>query len=149
MRILIAPNSFKGSLSAPEVCSILEAELNIEHKITVAPLADGGDGTLAVLRSVLQGFEPVELMVSGPQPSTKVAAVYLWNAADREAFIELSLASGLALLAEKERNPEKTTTLGTGELLAHAIQLGATRLRIAIGGSATNDCAIGALAALG
>jgi len=116
------------------------------HRVEV-PVADGGDGLADVARTAL-GAEPRRVRVSGPR-FTPVDAQLAWLAGRRTAVIEMALASGLALLAESERDPTTTTSLGTGELMRHALALGARTLLVGIGGSATNDGGIGMAAALG
>ena len=149
MKIVIAPNAFKGSLSSTKVASSIEQGIrkilnNVE--IEKIPLADGGDDTLEVLlRS--KGGKIYKKRVKGP----------LWDEIDSEygiledgtAVIEMAKASGLALLSEEERNPLYTTTYGTGELILDALDKGAQRIIVGVGGSATCDGGIGALAALG
>ncbi len=151
MNVLIAPNAFKGSLSAGQVCELIGNVCRSTPNVVVRqlPLADGGDGTLDVLAQIVPNSQIVTLQVCGPFPDTKVNSRYLWHESTKEAFVEMSLASGLALLKGQRGNPEETTTYGTGELCLDAIKRGAKILRIAIGGSATNDAAIGALSALG
>ena len=149
MKIVIAPNAFKGSLSSTKVANSIEQGIkkvlnNVE--IEKIPLADGGDGTLEVLlRS--KGGKIYKKRVKGP----------LWDEIDAEygiledgtAVIEMAKASGLALLSEEERNPLYTTTYGTGELILDALDKGAKRIIVGVGGSATCDGGIGSLAALG
>lgn len=149
MRLLVAPDSFKGSLSALEVCQIIEAELGDTFSVIGHALADGGEGTLEAIAATLPASQWIELAVSGPLPPQQVTAKYLWLRESQEVFIEMAQASGLTLLREEERNPELTTTYGTGELIRHAIDRGAKKIYLAIGGSATNDAGLGMLMALG
>ncbi|QUS61473.1 glycerate kinase [Synechocystis sp. PCC 7339] len=147
-RILIAPDSFKGTLSAGEVCRITSEVLAPEFDCVAHPLADGGEGTLEAIAHNLDG-QWQTVWVRGPLPGQKVDARYLWSAEREIAVIELAQASGLPLVPTGERNPEITTSYGTGELIAHAAQRGAKQIQLAIGGSATNDAGLGLLMALG
>jgi glycerate kinase len=150
MRILICPDKFKGSLSAKQVCEALETGIhqgNTLYEIIQLPLADGGEGTLEVLQVVLGG-EMVKHSVLDPL-FRPILADYLWIESDKKAFIEMFRASGLALLAAHEQNALKTSSFGTGQLILHALELGAKEIILTIGGSATNDAGIGMAAALG
>lgn len=149
MRLLVAPDSFKGTLSATEVCQIVATELADAFTLISHPLADGGEGTLDAIATSLPNSKFINVLVSGPLPKSKVTAKYLWLAESQQAFIEMAEASGLTLLKTSERNPEITTTYGTGELIFDAIQRGAKKIYLAIGGSATNDAGLGLLTALG
>ena len=111
-------------------------------------MADGGDGTAAALHASLGG-KWIARQVTGPLPGHAVNARYLWLEQQQQAVIEMAQASGLFLLEADQRNPLLTTTIGTGELLADAIQRGAQRIWLAIGGSATVDGGVGAAMALG
>jgi len=151
MKIVIALDKFKGSLTAPAACEIVRrtlGEVQPGVQIVVKPMADGGDGTAEALHAALGG-EWMTQQVTGPLPALPVTARYLWLARERRAFIEMAQASGLVLLQPAQRNPLLTTTLGTGELLADAIRRGAERIWLAIGGSATTDGGVGAAMALG
>lgn len=148
MKVLIAADKFKGSLSASQVCNsikqgLLEAQPNLE--LVTHPLADGGEGSLDILSQHLK-LEKVSLDVSDPL-GRRVDAHY-YRSKDT-AFVEMALASGFELLKDDERDPLKTTTIGTGELIAHAINSGIRNIFLFIGGSATNDAAMGIAQALG
>ena len=148
MKILIAPDKFKGSLSAQEVCLALERGIksydqNIET--ILCPMADGGDGSLAVLKHYLD-LQTVSLEVKDPLMRPTRAD---YNIGNSVAFIEMSKASGLALLHPSERNAMLTSSFGTGQLIANALQRGVIEIYLFIGGSATNDGAIGIANALG
>jgi glycerate kinase len=151
MKILIAPDKFKGTLTATDICTIVAAELKENlppgYSIKSFPLADGGDGTADVLQHHLGG-KSVELVVRDPlmQP---MLSTYLIAKDGKTAFIEMARASGLVLLAPEKRNPLQTTTYGTGELIRDAMAKGVRRIYLGVGGSATNDGGAGALAALG
>ncbi len=148
MKILIAPDKFKGSLSAQEVCTALSKGLkkaNPNIEITTRPMADGGDGSLQVLAHYLD-LKTIPLEVEDPL-FRPIAASY--SMAGTTAYIEMAAASGLALLKEKERNCMETSSFGTGELILDAIGKGATTIYLFIGGSATNDGGMGIASALG
>ena len=150
LKVLIAPDKFKGSLSAAAVCSaVTEAILKRKKDtlITSVPLADGGEGT----QELLTGFykaSSMTLSVNGPLFSP-VTASYSISSDGTTAIIEMAMASGLQLLDQKDRNPLYTTTYGTGELISDALNRGVDKIILGIGGSATNDAGIGMAAALG
>jgi len=148
MKILIAPDKFKGSLSAIEVCSALTRGLkknNSSTNIFSCPMADGGDGSLKILNHYLD-LKPQEVEVNDPLFNTIKSTYYI---SQNTAYIEMSLASGLDLLDEEERNCMYTSSFGTGELINDAIKKGVTTINLYVGGSATNDCGIGIASALG
>ncbi|MEM6801277.1 MAG: glycerate kinase [Bacteroidota bacterium] len=148
MKILLAPDKFKGSLSAEGVCEALSRGMLKAHpqlKIISRPLADGGDGSLAILDHYFE-LETHELEVSDPLGRPILAQ---YKMAEGAAYIEMSEASGLVLLQEAERDCMATTSYGTGELILDAIKKGAKDIYLFIGGSATNDGAMGIAAALG
>ncbi|AVX01896.1 glycerate kinase [Vibrio vulnificus] len=150
MKIVIAPDSFKESLTAKQVCVAIERGFrdifpmaSYEH----LPLADGGEGTVDVLTLGLNGSWKVSL-VDGP---TGVKTYAKWSLLDegKTALIEVAAASGLDLLLPSERNPMITSTYGTGELLRHALDAGVEKILLGLGGSATNDGGAGIVQALG
>lgn len=150
MKILIAPDSFKGSLSALEVADniekgILKVDKDIE--IIKVPMADGGEGTLQSLVDSHAG-EIIEKEVTGPL-GNKINSYFGFLNKSKTGVIEMALASGLPLIPENKLNPMKTTTYGTGELIKAALDRGAEELIIGIGGSATNDAGVGMAQALG
>lgn len=148
MKILIAPDKFKGSLTAKEVCDALTVGIqksNPSAEIISKPLADGGDGSLAVLDYYLD-LETISVRVQDPLGRPIIAKYKL---SQKVAYIEMAAASGLVLLQPEERNCLNTTTYGTGELIVDALTKGATKIFLFIGGSATNDGGIGIAAALG
>lgn len=150
MKIVLAPDKFKGSLSGPEFCRIAEEaiqELLPKAEVISLPLADGGDGTAEVLQDRL-GANRIRATVSDPL-FRPIVTDYLLDESSGLAFIEMAQASGYALLQPEERNPLFTTTFGTGELIHYALKAGAKRLIIGLGGSATNDAGTGMAAALG
>ena len=150
MRIVIAPDSYKESLTALEVATAIEAgfrEVFPDADYLKLPMADGGEGTVAALVAATGG-RLVEAEVSGPLGEA-VRACYGLTGDGRTAVIEMAAACGLALVAPERRNPLLTTTRGTGELIRAALDTGASHLIIGIGGSATNDGGAGMLQALG
>lgn len=150
VHVLISPDKFKGSLPASQVCVALEKGIKKRRPKTVfttLPLADGGEGTLEVIQQ-LHGGTWISVDTFDPL-MRPIQADYLWLADQKTAYIEMARASGLALLSAKERNPLKTSTFGTGVMIADALKRGATHIILTIGGSATNDAGIGMAAALG
>ena len=148
MRILIAPDKFKGSLSAYQACmaiqnGILKADPNFS--IDICPLADGGDGTIDVISNHL---EARRIFAKARDPlGRSIETSYLMSG--ETAYIEMASASGLVLLEEEEQNPLFTSTYGTGELMMDAITRGAKEIYLFVGGSATTDMGIGMAQALG
>jgi len=150
MNILIAPDKFKGSLTAREVCDIIQRALRTcdpALSIDTLPLADGGEGTGALLTAITHGNN-VCVVVRDPLFRT-INASYGISKDGTTAFIEMAKASGLQLLADYERNPLQTTTLGTGDLIRHALDHNVRKIILGIGGSATNDAGLGIGCALG
>jgi len=150
MRILIAPDKFKGSLTALQVCEIIRStilENHPEHKVDTIPLSDGGEGTCDQLTRYSKG-KSVSLAVFDPL-MREIESSYGISADGKTAFVEMAKASGLQLLKPKERNCSTTSTYGTGQLIAHALSNGASELVLAVGGSATNDAGLGMARALG
>lgn len=149
MKIVIAPDSFKGSLSSVEVVTWTEAavrELEEDAEIVRLPIADGGEGTVEAFRLSVGGESYTET-VTDPL-GRKVRASYC-VLPDGTAVIEMAQASGLMLLAEEELDPMGATTYGTGELIRHALDRGCRQFVVGIGGSATNDGGAGMARALG
>ena len=149
MKIVIAMDSFKGSLSAAEAgraaaCGIRKAMPDAE--VQIFPVADGGEGTVDALVSGLQGRYR---RISVSDPLGRPVEAQYGILPDGTAVIEMAAASGLPLLSEAERNPMQTTTYGFGEMIADAIHQGCRSFLLGIGGSATNDGGIGCLQALG
>ncbi|PKG41686.1 glycerate kinase [Psychroflexus sp. MES1-P1E] len=150
MKIVIAPDKFKGSLSSLEFCSAVEDaihRISTEVDILKLPLADGGDGTIDIANYYLGG-SLIEVEVKNPLFQL-ITASYLYAETSQTAYIEMAEASGLWLLKEEEQDCKNTTTFGTGEMILHAIEKGAKKIILGIGGSATNDCGIGMATALG
>ena len=150
MKIVIAPDSFKGSLTAVEVADAIGQgvrEIFPEAKIIKIPMADGGDGTVQCLVTATGG-EILREKVTGPL-GDEVLASYGILGGKKTAVIEMAEASGLTLVPENKRNPLITTTYGTGQLIKAALDQGCRKMIIGIGGSATNDGGAGMVQALG
>ncbi|MCF8018651.1 MAG: glycerate kinase [Vallitaleaceae bacterium] len=148
MKIILAPDSFKGTFSSKEVINYLDQGFRkfIENvEIIHVPIADGGEGTVEAILTATEG-KKVDCIVSGPL-GQKVKAYY--GLLGDTAVIEMATASGITLIADEEKNPLKTSTYGTGEMMLHALDNGAKKLVIGIGGSATNDGGLGMAKALG
>ncbi|OOR98310.1 glycerate kinase [Haemophilus paracuniculus] len=150
MKIVIAPDSFKESLTALEVAEAIETGFKrvfpdeIYQKV---PMADGGEGSVQSLIDATAGLL-VEVEVTAPLGDKTQA--FLGISGDKQtAFIEMAAASGLHLVPFSQRNPLKTTSYGTGELIKKALDLGVSKILLGIGGSATNDGGVGMLQALG
>ena len=150
MRVVIAIDSFKGSLStleAGEAAGVGVTRAYPDAEIEICPLADGGEGTVEAFASALGGRRE-EVFVTGPL-GTPVNAMYVIVPERKLAVMEMSAAAGITLVCENERNPMNTTTYGVGEMIADAISKGCRKFIMGIGGSATNDGGIGMLQALG
>lgn len=150
MNILVAPDSFKDSLSASEVSRIISEAISAvipSASIRQIPISDGGEGLLEALLTPLQGTL-VSVSVKDPLHRT-IEASYGLVDQGKTAIIEMATASGLELLSVEERNPLITSTYGTGELIKNALDKGCTKIIIGLGGSATNDGGIGMIKALG
>lgn len=150
MQILVAPDKFKGSLDALQVCHAIEAGIRrTDPRLSVikVPMADGGEGTGDVLTQFGNG-KKIQVEVYDPLGRT-ILADYGISADGKIAFVEMAKASGLQLLSKAERNPAYTSTVGTGQLMRHAISAGVEEIILAIGGSATNDAGVGMASALG
>ncbi len=144
------PDKFKGSLPAREVCQAIEAGVRLHYpdaRFRSFAASDGGDGFLEAVGAV-RNLERWSATVSDPL-GRPVEAEYLYDPARREAFVEMALASGLALLSAAECDPMRTTTLGTGQLIREALERGARTIYVGLGGSATNDAGMGIAAAFG
>jgi len=150
MKIVIAPDSFKESLSAAEVAAAIAAGLGEvwpQAELICRPMADGGEGTVAALVAATGG-EYRETLVRGPL-GEPVAAHWGWIEQSRSAVIEMAAASGLHLVPPGRRDVLRACTYGTGELILAALEAGAERIVLGFGGSATNDAGSGMLRALG
>ena len=152
MKIVVTIDSFKGTLSSYDACSIVADRLQSllpEADVEIVPIADGGEGTIEALIAARDGYMCSAGEVTGPLPDMRCEGVYGWLPDDRTAIIEMSRVSGLAALPENKRNPLHTTTRGTGELIKAAVEGGAERILLTLGGSATVDGGTGAARALG
>lgn len=151
MKIVIAPDSFKGSLSSAEVCRAMGAGvrevMGEEVEISLVPMADGGEGTVQAVVAATGG-KLLEVLVKDPL-GRPVTAVIGLTGGGSTAVLEMAAASGLPLLKEGERNPLRTSTFGTGQLIKAALDLEVKRIILGIGGSATNDGGMGMAHALG
>ena len=149
-KIVVASDSFKGSLTSLEVAAGAEQgihEVFPECEVVKVNVADGGEGTMDALRSTLGGQWAT---VAAADPLGRPRNVWYVVLSDgRTAVIEMSAASGLPLLEPQERNPMLTSTFGTGEMIVDALSRGCRRFLVGIGGSATNDAGMGMLEALG
>lgn len=149
MLILLAPNAFKGSLTALQAARAMRAGVRYilpQARCVLAPISDGGDGLIDALLSA-RGGKKISVGVLGPL-GEKRRAVFGWTKG-RGAVVEMARASGLALVPRSQRNPLKTTSYGTGQLIAAALSAGAKTIIIGLGGSATNDGGAGMAQALG
>ena len=144
---LVAPDKFKGTLSAPEVAAAVARGLRAGgHEAVELPVADGGDGTLDALMSTLGGsLEQASVSDALGRP---IEGSFGLIDDGKTAIVEMAQASGLVLVPEEERDPWAASTFGTGELIAAAVAAGASRVIVTVGGSATNDGGAGALEAL-
>jgi glycerate kinase len=150
MRLLLAPDSFKGTLSAVRFCQIAEQEISRrwpEVEVISRPLSDGGEGFIDAL--VHSGCATRQSRQAPDPLGRPINAHFGWQSATRTAFIEMAQTSGLTLLSRQQRNPLTTSTYGTGLLIQAALELGAQTIVLGLGGSATHDGGAGALQALG
>ena len=149
-KVIVASDSFKGSLSSLDVASGVEKAVHEVYpscEVIKVNVADGGEGTMDALRETLGGRK-MTITVSDPL-FRPIEASYVILDDGITAVLEMSASSGLPLLTAQERNPSKTSTLGTGELIRDALDKGCRRFLVGIGGSATNDAGMGMLHALG
>ena len=150
MKIVVAIDSFKGSLSSLQAGNaVKEAIMRLDGnaEVLVKPLADGGEGTVEALAETSDA-EMVEIEVNGPLMKPVIAKYCIFKNTNT-AVIEMAAASGITLVSPEDRNPLETTTFGVGELIKDAINRGCRRFVVGIGGSATNDGGTGMLTALG
>ncbi|MCL6415759.1 glycerate kinase [Aestuariirhabdus sp. Z084] len=150
MKVLLAPDSFKGSLSAAQFCAIAEQAILSQYpdaEVHQCPLADGGEGTVEALIANTGG-RLLQRQVCGPT-GAPVKAHYGILGDGNTAIIEMASASGLPLVAPSQRNPMHCTTFGTGEIISDALDQGCQHIILGIGGSATHDAGAGTLSALG
>ena len=150
MKIVIAIDSFKGSLTSMEAGQVVMDSIQsiFPHSQTeLTPIADGGEGMLSVMMSTTQG--KLQTLEAHNPCMEKIAANYGISHDRKTAFIEMANISGLPLIKKEQQNPLKTTTYGTGELIRDALEKGCQKFIVGIGGSATNDAGMGMLQALG
>lgn len=150
MKVIIAPDSFKGSLTAEQAAEAMAAgihDYNPAIEVILSPLADGGEGTVQSLVSATKG-RIISTVVQDPL-GREIIADYGMLGDEETCVIEIAEASGIMLLKEEERTPLKTSTYGTGELIMYALDAGFRKFIIGLGGSATNDAGVGMLQALG
>ena len=150
MKVVVAIDSFKGSLSSIEAGQAVKAGVLAAHpdaNVIIKPLADGGEGTTDAFIEGLGG-QRIDLTVTGPMGSP-VSCYYGYLEKDKTAIIEMASASGITLVPAHQKNPLTASTRGVGEMILHALEKGCRHFIIGIGGSATNDAGIGMLKALG
>jgi glycerate 2-kinase len=150
LKIIVAPDSFKGSLTAEQAAKAMEEGIHrYDHSINIKllPAADGGEGTMNSLISATSG-KTISHIVQDPL-GRMIKADYGVLGDDKTCVIEIAEASGLMLVNEHERNPLLTSSYGTGELIVHALDAGYRNFIIGLGGSSTNDAGTGMLSALG
>lgn len=150
MKIVIAADSFKDALPAQQVCNAIAdgiRKVQPNAETVIFPLTDGGEG-LAEVFSFHLGGSTVQMNAYDPL-GRDVSCTYILSADGEKAFIEMAQASGLQRLNEEERNPMLTSTYGTGQMIAHALDSGVRHILLGLGGSATNDAGMGMAAALG
>jgi glycerate 2-kinase len=151
LRIIVAPDSFKGSLDAGAVAEAIGTgirDVNPDASVVISPVADGGEGLLDVLIPVLGGTLHTS-KVAGPLPGQTVEAAWGYVGRERLAVIEMARAAGLMLVPPDRRDPLITTSYGFGELIRAALDAGAMKVLVGIGGTATNDGGAGMAQALG
>ncbi|OVE73744.1 glycerate kinase [bacterium B17] len=150
LKIAIAPDSFKGNMTSMQAATLIESGLKKAipgASFVKIPVADGGEGTVqAIVEST--GGKFVKRKVSGPRGDKRMARFGI-SGDGKTAIMEMAEASGLALLEPRKQNPLKTSTIGTGQMIKAALDLGVKKILIGIGGSATNDCGMGMARALG
>ena len=147
-KVLLIPDSFKGTMSSSEICDIMKKVISIYYpnsEIISIPVADGGEGSVDSFLSAVGGRKEY-LTVKGPY-FEDVESFY-GILPDNTAIIEMAAAAGLPLVGDKKQ-VERTTTFGVGQLIEHAAKSGCKRIIVGLGGSSTNDGGVGAAAALG
>ncbi len=150
-KIVVLMDSFKGSLSSTQASNAVMAGLlafDPDFQVVSHPIADGGEGSLDALAVSLEAT-PIEVKVMGPLPQMQVDTHFLWCPHSRIAVVEMAKASGITLLDKSQLNPMKTTTYGTGQIIAAACRMNPEKILMAVGGSATVDGGVGACAVLG
>ena len=151
MKIVVLMDSFKGTLSSVEACRAVAAGLSSYDSaldIVSYPIADGGEGSLDALMQPLKA-KWIPVKVTGPLPYMQADAGFSFSPSSEIAVVEMAAASGITLLKPEQLNPLETTTFGTGELIRAACEMKPDKILLAVGGSATVDCGVGAASALG
>ena len=152
VHVIMAPDCYTGTLTAGQAAAAMAdgwARAAPHDRLTLVPLSDGGPGFVDVLADNLEG-EVVGVVTTDPLGREVPGTILLTTGAGgRTAYVESAQAAGLHLLAPDERDPTRTTTLGVGTLLLAALEEGAHRVVVGLGGSGTNDAGAGLLAALG
>lgn len=149
-KIVVAADSFKGSLTAVQACGAIAAGVRRalpDAEVIAVPVGDGGEGTMNALSGALRASE-VPCRIHGPLKEP-LEAFYAVTPDGNTAVIEVAAAAGLTLVSQERRNPLDTTSFGVGEMIADALERGVRRFIVGLGGSATNDAGAGMLAALG
>ncbi|SFL53007.1 glycerate kinase [Gracilibacillus orientalis] len=148
MKIVVAPDSYKGSLSATEVAHTIKIAIQTsgDHEVITKPMADGGEGTIEAILSATSG-ERVQLSTVGPLGNSIETSYAIVN--QTIAVIETAMHAGLYQVPDEKRNPDLTTTYGMGQAIVDALDRGCQQIIIGLGGSATNDGGLGLLQALG
>ena len=148
---ILAPDSFKESMTAEQACSAMQRGIQKaipDAQFIHVPVADGGEGTVDALIAARQGRK-IQIQVSGPLTDQKIDSYFGFIDADKTAVIEMAMANGIHLIEKSQRNPLLTSTFGTGEMIKAALDHGATKIIIGLGGSVTNDAGAGMAQALG
>ena len=148
---ILGPDSFKESMTAEQACAAMQRGIQniIPDAVCIhVPMADGGEGTVDALLASLAG-QKVECELTGPLPSQRVKTYWGLFDGGQTAVIEMAKANGIHLLEPAQRNPLLTTTLGTGQMIRHALDAGVSKIILALGGSVTNDAGSGMAQALG
>ncbi|MEX5440040.1 glycerate kinase [Acinetobacter indicus] len=151
LRFVIAPDSFKESLSAVQAAQAMQRGILRQFPdaiCSLVPLADGGEGTVDALLNACAG-QKVSCRVRGPLPQQQVESYFALMDEGKTAVIEMAKANGIHLIPLAQRNPARTSTYGTGEMIRQALDLGVSKIVIGLGGSVTNDAGSGMAQALG
>lgn len=148
MKVLIAPNAFKGTYGAVDVCHAIANVFRPHHEIMVLPVSDGGDGFIDCIHTFVPEISRRTTRVCGPVFGQQVEAEWLWDSSNNIAYIESAQACGLSRLGQN-REPMLATSYGLGELILAATDAGAEDIYIGLGGTACTDGGIGALTAMG
>ncbi|MCH7403049.1 glycerate kinase [Belliella kenyensis] len=150
MKILIASNAFKGTITASQSCGVIDSvlsELMPKSQRTICPIADGGDGTCELLGEYLD-LKRIDLMVLDAIGRSKMGFFY-WDGEKKRAYIDVSSASGIGIIHTDHLNPNVASTYGTGLVILKAIESGASEIVLGLGGTASIDLGMGILHALG